>query len=113
MDKCVFKTCNTYNYEGVQYIIVSSINVNSFVLKRNHPNNVVQLKNEKIFQIDMILMKEEHTKDVCKRDFYILSYELADRQETFNYPIASKEVGIVVGSTFLQFYNFTIGKFSQ
>lgn len=48
----------------------------------------------------MILMKKEDA--TCKlQDLYILRYELADVQETFNYPISLKEVGIVVGSTFV------------
>lgn len=41
LDKCVFKITNTYNYKEVQYIVVSSINVNGFVLKCNHLDNVM------------------------------------------------------------------------
>lgn len=48
-------------------------------------------------------MKKEHAGDIFElQDLYILGYELTDPQETFNYSISSKEVGIVVGSTFLQ-----------
>lgn len=50
----------------VHYIIVSSINVNNFALKCVHPDNIVQLKNKKIFKIDAILMKKKDTMDTCK-----------------------------------------------
>lgn len=52
-------------------------------------------------------MKKEDTENTCKlQDLYILGYELADPQETFNYPISSKEVGIIVGSTFMKSRHF-------
>lgn len=98
LDKCVFKIENTYNY-GIEYI--SCINVNNFRLTCVHPDNVVQLRNERIVKIDAILTKRENIGETLKQEkLYVLGKELLDVRETFDYPISSKQVGIYVGSKF-------------
>lgn len=106
LDNCVFKNDSTYNDKGIEYIFVSSINVNNFLLKCVHSDNVVQLTNEKIIKIDAILMKKKDAEERCKlQDLYLLGYELTDSQETFIYPISSKQVGVFAGNKFAESKN--------
>lgn len=103
LDNCVYQNSNTYVYEEENYIIISSIKVNNFVLKCERPDNVVQLSDDKVLKIDAILLKKQGTENILKlENLYVLGYVLADRRESFNYPISSKEVGICVSAKFFE-----------
>jgi len=98
LDNCVFQSSNTYIYKEEEYIIVSSININNFLLKCIHPDNVVQLNDNKILKIDAVLLKKQYTENRLKlEDLYVLGYELVNPRKSFNYPISLKDIGICVG----------------
>lgn len=88
-------------YKEEEYIIISSITVNNFVLKSVHPDNIVLLSNNNILKVDAILLKKKDTANSLKlQDLYVQSYQLTDSREAFNYPMSSKEFGIFVGKKF-------------
>lgn len=103
VDNCIFNHSNSYFYEEEKYINIISVDVNSFVLKCVHPDNVIQLNDNRIIKIDAIFIKKENTENKLKpQDFYILGYQLDNPRDTFNYPTASKVDGITTGTQFLE-----------
>jgi len=66
LDNYVFQSSKIYIYKEEKYIIVSIINVNNSLLKCIHPDNVVQLSDNKIPKIDAILLKKQNTENRLK-----------------------------------------------
>jgi len=70
-------------------------------LKCVHPDNVIQLSDNKILKIDAILLNKQNNENKLKlKDLYLLERGYKPPHESFKYPILWKEVGIKIGAKF-------------
>ncbi|KAK0156725.1 hypothetical protein PV328_012391, partial [Microctonus aethiopoides] len=93
---CVFDdNPHLFEYKNTTYKIISSIFVNGFQLKCDHPNNVVQLKNKSLFKIKKILkLNDNHNKKSLNvKDINFLGSEIIG-SAVFKTPTSSIDVGI-------------------
>lgn len=74
LSKCVIDdTAGLFNYCENDYKIISSIKINNYTLKSVHPDNLVLLKNSKIFIIEKIMRKFDPNKIVItKEEIFII-----------------------------------------
>lgn len=84
-------------------IEVKTLELRDFLLQDEHPNNMVELQNGKIFKIKKILVKRDFELPLRnKKDFYIEGYYDEKRKNVFKRPCPSEDVGIVQILTFAE-----------
>lgn len=100
-DWIISKNPEAIFYRKKNYITASQINIYNITLKTKHPDNIVQLHNGKIFIVSKILIKEGTPKYTNNLDdIYIMGQEECDRDEVFDFPDSSINVGIILVKEF-------------
>lgn len=89
-----------YEYDGSNYELISSLNIQNYKFTHNHPNNTVQMNDNKIIQIKKNFKKvNEPTTQI--KNFLFVGCEMSSGREVFNYPTSSIDVGIITVDNFL------------
>lgn len=78
---CIINDCaGLFHYGGSDYKVISSIKINNTTLKEVHPDNVVLLKNSKIFRIERILKKHDINEQcITTEKIFMLGREMKNQ----------------------------------
>lgn len=95
--KCIYERfIESVIYHKKQYFKVKTVNVCDFTLYCDHPNNVVQLHNNKIFVIDSLLNVQSNPATEENIDYsYIYGTVENIKKEVFDFPTSSIDVGMM------------------
>jgi hypothetical protein len=90
-------TAGLFNYCEDDYKIISSIKMYNSTLKSVCPDNLVLLKNKKIFSIEKIMIKlNKYENVITEEQIFILGHEMINKREAFNYPFSSEQIGVFI-----------------
>lgn len=102
-------------HNDIKMINVTRVKIRRATFSSNCPNNIVQLKNKKIFKIEKICLN--YHRDPRKRqqlhDLFLYGCEEELRENLFDYPTASADLGIVIISSFQKSKKFVAAELIQ
>lgn len=88
-------------HEGRKFQQLASININGGTFTPTHPNNIAQLRDNKIFKIkNMYKLFETETAKCMLRVVYFTGYVADGTKNFFDYPTPSLQLGIVSVNSF-------------
>lgn len=97
MCECIYESfIESVTYNKKQCFKVKTVNLRGFTLRCDHPNNVVQLHNNKIFVIDSLLNVQSNPATEVNIDcLYIYGTVENSKKEVFDFPTSSIDVGMM------------------
>lgn len=83
-------------YNQKQFIIIETVEIRGITLTNKHPDNIIQLKNGKIFEINNILnVQKKYVTRENINNLYIYGIVESERKKVFDYPTSSIDVGLI------------------
>lgn len=89
------RVIETINCNQTDYIMIEKVKFGGITLTCKHPNNVIKLKNNKIFVINNILnVQKNYVAQETFNNLYIYGIMEEKSREFFDYPTSSIDVGL-------------------